>query len=61
MTDPYTPFNEALDTIINETPKRATAVADVLARIDDERRTRAVEIAALDTTRQAASQRFEKA
>ncbi|MCL2090672.1 MAG: helix-turn-helix transcriptional regulator [Micrococcales bacterium] len=36
--DPYTPFNDRLDEIINETPERAAAVAEMMAEVDEERR-----------------------
>jgi DNA-binding transcriptional regulator YiaG len=36
--DPYTPFNDRLDEIINETPERAVAVAETMAEVDADRR-----------------------
>lgn len=36
--DPYTPFNDTLDEIVNETPERAAEVAETLAEVDANRR-----------------------
>jgi hypothetical protein len=33
--DAYTPFNDELDEIINATPQRAAAVAEICAEMDD--------------------------
>jgi hypothetical protein len=35
--DAYTPFNDELDEIIDATPERAAAVAEIRAEMDDAR------------------------
>jgi hypothetical protein len=36
--DAYTPFNDELDEIIDATPERAAAVAEIRAEMDDAKR-----------------------
>jgi DNA-binding XRE family transcriptional regulator len=45
--DAYTPFNDELDEIINATPERAAAVAEIHAEIDDADRAYRMNLAAL--------------
>jgi DNA-binding transcriptional regulator YiaG len=45
--DPYTPFNDTLDEIINETTERAEAVASTIAKIDEERRVYTMNLATI--------------
>lgn len=45
--DAYTPFNDELDEIINTTPERAAAVADIRAEMEDTDRAYRMNLAAL--------------
>ena len=45
--DPYTPYNDMIEEIINETPERASAVGDLVAEIEDDRRAYTMNLATI--------------